>query len=366
MMLPIDTERLFSTDTTDDNTLFKSLDDLITNQNTLLSNSNLFKNAFTSGLYHEPWKEAGVRVDQLDGRDGLLQLPYADDTNLLKMLETRKSINNALLAKPRLWQISRGTNGQKKWLPITLNDVAFWFKRIRRLSSIIGLQPNDPEKLVLAVNEPKPKVSNAIPYLWEQVDYILGGGRLEWLIVAMEMLHRNKWDKFSIQKQPEWYMSSVHDAFQLAEKMNLYGHEDVKSALHSFERGFFWGEYLDGEDNLRSQIESIYGLPETFSLYLSAECLEMYAECPAHDGLHLWMDSVIHEILLDNGDTKFVDQASPGEEGEYVMTTFYEALPLVRYRTGDRVKVVSVEPCKCSITHPRVNFIGRNKAPSRS
>jgi len=365
MMLPIDTEKLFSSDTTDD-TLYKSLDDLIKNQDTLLSSSNLLKNAFESSLYQEPWKEAGVRVDQLDGRDGLLQLPYTDDTDLLKMLETRKSINIALLAKPRLWQISRGTEGEKKWLPITLNDIAFWFKRIRRLSSIIGLNPTDPEKLVLAVNEPKPKVSNAIPYLWEQVDYILDSGRLEWLIVAMEMLHRNHWDKFAIEKQPQWLMASTRDALQLAEDMNLYGAVDVKSALHELERGFFWGDHLDGDDNLRSQLESIYGLPESFSLYLSTECLEMYSECPAHDGLHLWMDGVIHEILLDNGNTKFVDQASPDEEGEYVMTTFYEALPLVRYRTGDRVKVVSTETCKCGITHPRVNFIGRNKAPSSS
>jgi len=105
MMLPIDTEKLFSSDTTDD-TLYKSLDDLIKNQDTLLSSSNLLKNAFESSLYQEPWKEAGVRVDQLDGRDGLLQLPYTDDTDLLKMLETRKSINIALLAKPRLWQIA--------------------------------------------------------------------------------------------------------------------------------------------------------------------------------------------------------------------------------------------------------------------
>jgi len=365
MMLKLDKTKLFDLNFSDD-ALNKPIDELISDQDALLEDINFYNNASKSGLYHDLWKDNGVRANQLEGRNGLKQLPPIDGQNLLKMLKTRKSINRALLAKPRIWQLSRGTHEDKKWLPVTLKDTAFWFNRFKRLSRMIGLKPDDPAKQVLAVNEPKPKVSNAIPYLWEQVDYIFDGGKLEWIIVSMEMLHRNHWDKFSIQKQPEWYMSSVHDAFQLAEKMNLYGHEDVKSALHSFERGYFWGECLDGEDNLRSQIESIYGLPETFSLYLSAECLEMYAECPAHDGLHLWMDGVIHEILLDNGDTKFVDQASPGEEGEYVMTTFYEALPLVRYRTGDRVKIVSTEPCKCGITHPRVNFIGRNKAPQSS
>jgi phenylacetate-CoA ligase len=43
-----------------------------------------------------------------------------------------------------------------------------------------------------------------------------------------------------------------------------------------------------------------------------------------------------------------------GEEGELVLTTFGEALPLIRYRFGDLIEVVTTEPCKCGITHPRI------------
>jgi phenylacetate-CoA ligase len=71
------------------------------------------------------------------------------------------------------------------------------------------------------------------------------------------------------------------------------------------------------------------------------------------------MDGAIHEILLDSEEALFVDQAPPGTEGEYVVTTFGEALPLVRYRTGDRIRVVDTAPCPCGITHPRVTFPGR-------
>jgi len=53
-----------------------------------------------------------------------------------------------------------------------------------------------------------------------------------------------------------------------------------------------------------------------------------------------------------------VDQAPTGTEGEYVVTTFAEALPLIRYRTGDRIRVLDTAPCACGITHPRVLFIG--------
>jgi phenylacetate-coenzyme A ligase PaaK-like adenylate-forming protein len=52
---------------------------------------------------------------------------------------------------------------------------------------------------------------------------------------------------------------------------------------------------------------------------------------------------------------------SPGLKGELVVSTFSEALPLIRYRTGDLIRVVSTDPCSCGITHPRVAFRGRRQ-----
>jgi phenylacetate-coenzyme A ligase PaaK-like adenylate-forming protein len=180
----------------------------------------------------------------------------------------------------------------------------------------------------------------------------------------MEMLHRNHWDKFIIQKQPDWMISSIQDALELAKEIESVGGQKIQEVLRKFERGFFWGTELDGEEDHRSKIKKIYGIPEVFSIYLSAECREMYAECTSHDGVHLWMDGVIHEILLQSGKSLFIDQAEPGMEGEYILTRFYESLPLVRYRTGDKIRMVSSNPCECGITHPRVEFLGRIKTIS--
>ena len=86
----------------------------------------------------------------------------------------------------------------------------------------------------------------------------------------------------------------------------------------------------------------------------------MYFECSQHQGLLLWMDGLVHEIIPQGSDQAiFVDQAPAGTRGEYIVTTFNEALPLVRYRTGDQIELISTTPCACGISHPRVLFHGR-------
>ncbi len=341
------------------NILSLPIDKLVQHQDELIRESQIFRKAFKSKLYHDHWNIKKDGLDHLQGRDGLQHLSLVDGKDLLSCFETSESINKTLFTRPLFWLVTRGTTGAKKWIPITHQDILHWFKRVHRLHYLYREEGRDTDTLVLAINEPKPRASNAIPYLWEQVDYHLGGANIEWIIVSMEMLPRNHWDQFVIQKQPDWIMSSVKDAFDLAEKIDLQGLPDIKTALPKLERGFFWGANLDGSEDQRSKLRSTFGLSEIYSLYFSAECREMYAECKSHHGLHLWMDGAVHEILLSSGETLFVDQAKPGMEGEYIVTTFYESLPLIRYKTGDIIRVVDTDPCECGITHPRVEFIAR-------
>ncbi len=78
-------------------------------------------------------------------------------------------------------------------------------------------------------------------------------------------------------------------------------------------------------------------------------------ECPEHDGLHVWEDSVLVECLEPGGDQPVAD----GEPGELVATTLFNRVwPLVRYRSGDLVRV-SRRPCACGRTHARVWPLGR-------
>ena len=64
--------------------------------------------------------------------------------------------------------------------------------------------------------------------------------------------------------------------------------------------------------------------------------------CPAHEGMHLRENHVIAEIIGPDGGV-----LPPGETGELVITTVgMEALPLIRYRTGDFTRIL---PAPCGI-----------------
>ncbi|MEM2873085.1 MAG: phenylacetate--CoA ligase [Nitrososphaerales archaeon] len=95
--------------------------------------------------------------------------------------------------------------------------------------------------------------------------------------------------------------------------------------------------------------------PEPYDIYgLSELCGPgVAAECPLKNGLHVWADHFIPEVI----DPKTGEVLGPGEEGELVFTTIdKEAMPLLRYRTRD-VSCLDIEPCACGRTHPRISRI---------
>lgn len=73
-------------------------------------------------------------------------------------------------------------------------------------------------------------------------------------------------------------------------------------------------------------------------------------ECPAHNGRHLRALDVLVEIV----DTAHGRVLPWGEEGEVVVTTLNrEAMPLIRYRTGDVASLLP-GPCACGSPLPRL------------
>jgi len=111
-------------------------------------------------------------------------------------------------------------------------------------------------------------------------------------------------------------------------------------------------------DPMRAEIEErlgvtgidIYGLSEIIGPGVSNECHE------AQDGLHIWEDHFLPEVV----DPRTGEPVEEGEEGELVLTTLSkEALPVLRYRTGD-LTTLDYEACDCGRTMVRMdNVTGR-------
>ncbi len=119
--------------------------------------------------------------------------------------------------------------------------------------------------------------------------------------------------------------------------------------------GLFGGE--PWSEGIRRQIESLLGIVATDNYGLSELCGPGVSyECLYKNGMHIAEDHYIVEVL----DPKTLEPVADGEVGELVFTTLTrEAVPLIRYRTGDLASVTR-EPCACGRTLARMSkVVGR-------
>ncbi|HIE04555.1 MAG TPA: phenylacetate--CoA ligase, partial [Candidatus Latescibacteria bacterium] len=107
-------------------------------------------------------------------------------------------------------------------------------------------------------------------------------------------------------------------------------------------------------EEVRRRIEEAYGI-DAFNSYGLSEMNGpgVAFECPYKEGMHVWEDSYILEVV----DPETLEPVPEGEEGELVLTALRrEAMPLLRYRTGD-LAFVYPDPCPCGRTHRRISRI---------
>ncbi len=95
---------------------------------------------------------------------------------------------------------------------------------------------------------------------------------------------------------------------------------------------------------------------ELYPHYGSRECgLGGAVTCPAFEGMHLRENHIIPEIIDENG--KVLPE---GAYGELVITTIgSEAMPLIRYRTGDYTRILP--QCSCGGVTKRIDAVSRRE-----
>jgi len=99
---------------------------------------------------------------------------------------------------------------------------------------------------------------------------------------------------------------------------------------------------------LRAKIEGVFG-PGVFDSYGMTEYCGLIQECERGQ-MHLAPEYGYLEILDEDGTA-----AKPGEEGYFVWTGFLnDAMPLIRYRIGDRGRWDDGGPCPCGRAFPLV------------
>jgi len=107
-------------------------------------------------------------------------------------------------------------------------------------------------------------------------------------------------------------------------------------------------------EQMRERIEDFYGV-KAFNSYGLSEMSGpgVSFECPYQNGMHIWEDAYIVEIV--NPDT--LEPLPDGETGELVMTTLCrQGMPILRYRTKDLTRIIP-DDCSCGRTHRRIERI---------
>ena len=289
-------------------------------------------------VYKRKFKDAGITPDDVKTLDDLEKIPFTTKEDLRKaypfgMLATGLSEVLELHA-------SSGTTGHPTTCAYTKNDLDVWSKVMARIYASAGTRKGDI-------------VHNAYGY-----GLFTGGlgfhyGALAVGATVLPIAAGNTERQIKLAKE---YGTTVlactpsyaaHLGEYAREKMRINPVEELK-----WKSGLFGAEAWSEE--LRRRIEELLGL-EAFDIYGLSEVIGpgVSVECPQHDGLHIFEDHFIPEII----DPETGEKLEEGKTGELVLTTLTrEATPVLRFRTGD-ITSFKTEECSCGRTMGKMSRI---------
>ncbi len=287
------------------------------------------------GLQAGRLREAGV----LAGADvALADLPRLPRTTKQDLWD---AYPYGMLAVPREEVVavhgSSGSRGRPTLVSYTRGDLELWAAMCAR-------------SLVCAGAGPGSVVHNAYGYglFTGGVGIHQGAIALGVTVVPMSGGMTDRQVRMLADLKPDILTCTPSYAVRLGEAAREAGVElSLKAGLFGSEP---WSEELRGriEDLLGLAALDIYGLSEIIGPGVATECLE-------RDGLHVNEDHFIVEALDPDG-----APVPEGVPGELVFTTPRQAMPLLRYRTGD-IASLSYAPCACGRTLVRMSkVLGRS------
>jgi phenylacetate-CoA ligase len=273
--------------------------------------------------------ESGADLESLDD---IARADFAVKSDL------REHYPFGLLAVPRERLVrvhaSTGTHGKPTVVGYTATDLENWTELMARCMAMAGVRTG------MVVHN-----ANGYGLFTGGLGFHQGGERLGATVVPASGGRTSRQALLIRDLGARVLVSTPSYALVIAQALEAEGPGDIRLEL-----GLFGGEPWTEE--LRTEIEralglravNFYGLSEMCGPGVAAECLE------ARDGLHVHEDHFLVEVI----DPATGQPVEARAEGELVFTTLTkEALPLIRYRTGDLGRLIE-EPCVCGRTTVRI------------
>ncbi len=283
-----------------------------------------------SKFYREKFDEIGLKPSDIKSIDDITKLPFTVKSDF------RANYPFGLFAVPREEIVrvhaSSGTSGKQTVVGYTKNDINRWATCVARALTAAGVTNSDYVQISygyglftggLGIHYGVEKLgATAVP---------TSTGKTTKQIELMQDFKTN-----ALCCTPSY-------ALYMAEKMRDMGIDPVNDL--DLRVGVFGGEAWSG--NMRTQVEKELGI-KAFDIYGMSELQGpgVSFECEAQDGLHINEDYFYPEII----DPQTLKPLPDGEYGELVFTCIgNEALPLLRYRTGD-ITALYRDECACGRT----------------
>ncbi|MEM4156540.1 MAG: phenylacetate--CoA ligase [Archaeoglobaceae archaeon] len=301
---------------------------------------NLVRNAYEySPFYKKKFRELGIHPTDIQSLRDLVKLPFT------KKQDLRDNYPFGMFAVP-LSQIVRfhassGTTGKPTLVGYTEDDIKVWVESLCR--GLVSCGVNNEDIMQIAYGYGLFTGGLGFHYAAEKIGATalpVSAGNTERQINLMRDLGVTV-----IACTPSYMLYMAEFAEKIGTSL-----KETKLRM-----GIFGAEPWSEET--RKRIEDKTGII-AYDVYGTSELSgPLFTECIEKNGLHIWADHFLIEVI----DPKTGEQVGEGEKGELVVTTLSkEAMPLIRWRTGD-ITILENEKCNCGRTHPRImRILGRS------
>lgn len=290
-----------------------------------------------SFYYSRTFKEKGLNVNSVKSLNDINKFPFTNKDDL------REHWPYGFIAVPKEELVrmhsSSGTTGRATVVFHTANDITVWANLLARCMYMAGMRKSDV-------------FQNMMTYglFTGGLGFHYGAEKIGALVIPAGAGN----SKRQIQLMMDFATTAIHVIPSYALHLSIVFTElKVDPRKDTKVKIAFLGAEPHTE-KMRKKIEEIYGY-KAFNSYGLSEMNGpgVAFECPYQEGMHIWEDSFLVEII----DPNTLRPVADGVEGELVMTTLRrEGMPLLRYRTKDLTRIIP-KPCACGRTHRRIERI---------
>ena len=293
------------------------------------------EHCMNSPFYRERFKKEGLKPSDIKTLDDLRKIPFTTKQDLRDTYPF--GIASVPLDQCVRLHSSSGTTGNPTVILHTQKDLEEWANAVARCLWMVGCRPNDV-------------FQNTSGYgmFTGGLGFQYGAELLGMLTVPAAAGNTLRQLKFFTDFGTTVVHAIPSYAARLYEVMQERGIDPRKDTKL---RTLVIGAEPHSEDT-RKRIEEMLGVKAYNSFGMSEMCGPGVAfECPEQNGMHIWEDYYIVEIV----DPDTLEPVPDGEVGELVLTTLKrEAMPLLRYRTRDLTRILPGD-CPCGRQHKRLD-----------